>query len=84
MRFLLLDERFPRAVATALAEVELGVSRLPRALDVLPVCADARRIVDEIDVDALDAVRLHRTVDDLQVAIGAVHDRIAAVYFLPS
>jgi uncharacterized alpha-E superfamily protein len=84
LRFLLLDERFPRAVATALAEVELGVSRLPRALDVLPACGEARRIVASIDVDGLDAVRLHRVVDDIQIAIGAVHDRIAATYFLPA
>ena len=36
-----------------------------------------------VDVDTLDADRLHRLADDLQVAIATVHDHVAASYFLP-
>jgi len=36
-----------------------------------------------VDVDTLDADRLHRLADDMQVAIGVVHDHVAAAYFLP-
>jgi uncharacterized alpha-E superfamily protein len=81
LRFLLFDQRFPRALSTCLVEVELGVSRLPRGESVLAVCGQARRRLGAVEVDSLDAARLHDVVDDLQVAIGAVHDRIAATWF---
>ncbi len=84
LQFLLFDDRFPRSLATSLAEVAAGVSRLPRAAGVLPACAAVRARLAQIDVDALDAVRLHQVVDELQMAIGAVHDRIATTYFLAS
>ena len=82
LRFLLFDDRFPRSLATALAEVEAGVTRLPRADAVLPVCTDTRKLLAAADIDAIDAEHLHRVVDELQLAIGAVHDEIAATYFL--
>lgn len=82
LRFLLFDDRFPRSLATTLAEVEAGVTRLPRADAVLPVCTDARKLLAAANVDSMDAEHLHRVVDDLQLAIGAIHDEIAATYYL--
>jgi len=83
LRFLLFDDRFPRALTASLGEVEAGVSRLPRPDEVLPACAAARLHLAAVDVDTLDADRLHRLADDMQVAIGVVHDHVAAAYFLP-
>jgi uncharacterized alpha-E superfamily protein len=82
LRFLLFDERFPRSLATCLAEVEAGVARLPHAESVLPAAAKARSHLLHLDADALDAPRLHQEADELQLAIAAVHDQIAATYFL--
>jgi uncharacterized alpha-E superfamily protein len=83
LHFLLFDDRFPRAVTAALGEVEAGLSRLPRPEEVLPACAAARVHLAAVDVEALDAARLHDLADDLQVAIGAIHERVAECYFLP-
>ena len=83
LRFLLNDDRFPRSLAFCLAEIEGSVRRLPSPDDVLPSCAAARVHLAAVDVEALDAVRLHELADELQVAIGGVHDRIADTYFLP-
>ena len=63
--------------------MEAGLSRLPRPDEVLPSCAAARVHLAAVDVDTLDADRLHRLADDLQVAIATVHDHVAASYFLP-
>ena len=82
LHFLVFDERFPRSLATCLAEVEAGVSRLPRGEGVLPACAAARALLAGIDAASLDAARLHAAVDEVQAAIAAVHDAIAECYFL--
>lgn len=82
LHFLVFDERFPRSLATCLAEIEAGVRRLPTGTAVLPACEAARSRLAEIDAASLDAAQLHDAVDDLQVAIADVHDAIAERYFL--
>jgi uncharacterized alpha-E superfamily protein len=82
MHFLVFDERFPRSLATCLADIESGVRRLPRSAEVLPACEAAHACLADIDAASLDAERLHEAVDDVQVAIAAIHDAIAESYFL--
>ena len=55
LHFLVFDERFPRSLATCLAEIESGVRRLPRSDEVLPACEEAHARLADIDAASLDA-----------------------------
>ena len=83
LRFLFLDHEFPRSVMHCLnaAEEALGAIEhdrdAPRALRAL-----ARKVV-RTKVQGLAHDQLHDFIDDFQLGLTAIHQRIAEVYFLP-
>jgi uncharacterized alpha-E superfamily protein len=81
LRFLLQDQAFPRSAAFCIAEVRSCISGLPNVEPVLDACNHALRTLHALDVETLTGVDVHEAMDDLQIAIGAVHDAIAAAYF---
>ncbi|MCB1865228.1 MAG: alpha-E domain-containing protein [Chromatiales bacterium] len=81
LAFLLKDPSFPRAINYSLAAVAGGLDRLPHNEAPLREVGRARRLVDAADVHKLSQEELHRFIDEFQIALGDVHNAIAATYF---
>lgn len=84
LRFLLQDDRFPRAVGACLDEVRTQLKGLPRSEDALDACADAVMVVASAAVPRLAVGGLNEFLDEVQVALAAIHRHIDATYFRPS
>jgi uncharacterized alpha-E superfamily protein len=83
LRFLLLDTAFPRSVTCCLADVADSLGRLPRAERVRPACDDARDVLAGTPIEGLGGAELHELADRLQIALGAIHDRVVETYVRP-
>lgn len=79
--FVLLDEAFPRSVRFCLDCVGEQLEKLPRAEDALRSAGHARRTVGAADLSSLLGGELHGFMDEVQEAIGRVHDAIAATWW---
>jgi len=80
LRFLLMDDAFPRAVSCCLTDVMESLQRLPHPEVVLLACQQTRRLLAAVGLEDLDGDGLHELVDRLQVAIGSIHDQVMATY----
>ena len=81
LRFLLQDDRFPRAVNACLGEVRAHLKELPRAEEPIDACAMASLLVASAPVARLTLGGLGGFLDEVQVALGEVHGRIERTYF---
>ena len=81
LRFLLQDDRFPRAVSACLAETRSHLKGLPRAEDAIEATADAAIVVASAAVPRLAVGGLSEYLDEVQVALAAVHHHIDDTYF---
>ncbi len=83
LRFLLFDDRFPRALSPSLGEMEAGLCRCPDPTKCCPPAPRRGCTWPPSTSTPSTPTRLHRLADDLQMAIATVHDHVAASYFLP-
>jgi uncharacterized alpha-E superfamily protein len=83
LRFLLQDDRFPRAVAACLSEARSHLKGLARTEGPLEACANASMVVASAPVPRLTLGGLSGFVDELQNALTEVHDQIDRTYFHP-
>ncbi len=84
LRFLLQDDRFPRAVSACLAEARHQLKSLTLAEDALGACADAAMLVASAAVPRLTLGGLSGFLDEVQIALATIHHQIDATYFRPS
>jgi uncharacterized alpha-E superfamily protein len=80
LRFLLMDEAFPRSFTCCLADVVESLRRLPHPDVVLLACDEPRLLLATAGLDDLDGAGLHELVDRLQLAIGSIHDGVISTY----
>ena len=83
LRFLLQDDRFPRAVSACLTETRAQLKGLARAEDALDACTDAAMLVASAAVPRLTLGGLSEFLDEVQVALAEIHDQIDETYFRP-
>ncbi len=83
LRFLLQDDRFPRAVAACLSEARSHLKGLARTEGALEACTNASMVVAAAPVPRLTLGGLGAFVEELQVALTEVHDQIDRTYFHP-
>ena len=83
VRFLLQDEKFPRAAAHNLTTLTKVLQKLPNSGKVKWQVDKTRRLVRNQDIQQLLNKGLLRYIDDLQQELAAVHFRIANTWFLP-
>jgi uncharacterized alpha-E superfamily protein len=81
--FLLLDQRFPRAVGYCLAELDHSLRSLPRYDAALRGVLRLQRIIGEIDPRIVDPAELHAFLDETQLDLARIHEQIALTWFLP-
>jgi len=81
LRFLLLDQQFPRSVEHCLIEISRCLLELPRYDKTMAACAEAEIIVANARVGTLAREGLHDYVDALQLSLGNLHGTLADTYF---
>ncbi len=84
LRFLLQDDRFPRAVAACLSETRALLKDLARTEGPLEACTNAAMLVAAAPIPRLALSGLDDFVDELQVALAEIHHRVDQAYFHPS
>jgi len=84
LRFLLQDDRFPRAVSACLTETRSQLKGLARAEDTLDACTNAAMLVASAAVPRLTLGGLSEFLEEVQVALSDIHDQIDRTYFRPS
>lgn len=82
LKFLFQDKRFPRSFYHAICEVENSLQDLPRNEAPLRLVTRLQSIVSGAKLERLSQKELHEFIDELQIKLGAIHDQIAATYFL--
>jgi uncharacterized alpha-E superfamily protein len=88
VRFALLDAHFPRSVAFCLARVRTSLNYLPNSADASGALDAASGVLTRLvsvstngTGPALDGVALDAAMDEVQIALGAVHDVVTRTYF---
>lgn len=84
LRFLFKDGAFPRSVRHCLIEVGRCFENLPHGDSGLSNATHLQEFVTEAHPDELSQDELHMFIDDLQLALGEMHQQIAATYFVVS
>jgi uncharacterized alpha-E superfamily protein len=79
--FLLRDLKCPRTVEACVVEASRWLLELPRHSDAMQRCAALQTMLEEIDPDSLGIEHLHGFADELQAAIGEIHNAIASTWF---
>jgi len=83
LRFLFQNKEFPRSANHCVDACRQSLERLPRNEGALRVAGRLKRALESAKPTELDQQQLHAFVDDLQLAIGELHDEIARTWFLP-
>lgn len=81
VQFLLREQAFPRSVEHCLIEIERNLVELPHHDDSIASARTIHALLDTVGGAEVDLVWLHQFVDDLQLALGGLHDQLAATYF---
>lgn len=81
LRFLLQERRFPRAFLHTTCEVENCLTGLPHNEKPLKALGTLQRKVLRVKPEKLAQDELHGLIDDLQLGLAKVHQRIVEVYF---
>lgn len=83
--FLLGDPLCPRTVQACLTEGSRWLLEVPRHEDAMQACSDMQMLLDQSDAaELVETGSLHDFVDELQLALGTVHDRIHTTWFAPT
>ena len=82
VEFLLKDEKFPRAVAQCLADVNASFTLLPNNDEPLRSVTRAQRSVSNADVvSLLGDSTLHDFIDEVQADLGDIHRQMSSTWF---
>ncbi|WP_101756805.1 alpha-E domain-containing protein [Oceanicoccus sp. KOV_DT_Chl] len=81
--FLLKSEVFPRSTAFNLAELESCVQRLDHHDKTLGVIKTISKRLRTVDLSALEGIKLHQYIDDLQAELGSIHGVIYSTWLHP-
>lgn len=82
LRFLLQDERFPRAVRFCIAAAGREATSLPNPTPVLSYCSNAQRRLAGLEItEEITPSELHELVDVVELDIIGIHQALATTYF---
>lgn len=80
--FLLQDDKFPRAVAHCLGDVNASFRFLPNHDEPLRGVTKAQRLISEADIpQLLNKGKLHDYIDDVQAELGSIHNQLSSTWF---
>ena len=80
--FLLKDEKFPKAVAHCLADINESFTLLPNPDEPLRAVTHAQRVIRGCDVPhLLSSEELHGFIDEVQADLGGIHNQLSGAWF---
>ena len=82
--YLLHDTLFPRAVLHTLGEIHACIKQLPRNTAAVRTVARVQRLVRDSDMHEIFPQQFHVFIDDVQIALGEIHDSIRRTWFAPA
>jgi uncharacterized alpha-E superfamily protein len=82
VRFLLAEERFPRACVCCLRRAEEVLHRLPNSAPLLRRVSRMRRAIHRTSFESLGQGELHGFIDRLQLSLARTNDELARIYFV--
>jgi uncharacterized alpha-E superfamily protein len=83
LRFLLQDDRFPRAVSACLSDVRSQLKQLPGTEEPADACTTAALLVSAAPVSRLALRGLDEFLERVRLAVVEVHLAIESTYFRP-
>ena len=83
LSFLFHDTRFPRSFLHCIDAVDESVAELKNRESALRVIRALKRKLRKIDVAEINQASLHEFIDELQIEIQLLHDRLAEAFFPP-
>jgi len=83
LRFLFQHPDFPRSVRHCIESSRVSLERLPHNESALRVAGRLKRNLESTEPRKLNQQQLHAYVDDLQTAIGELHEEISRTWFPP-
>jgi len=83
IRFLLMDESFPRSIKCCIRSLEKSLQNLPRHENTAAPMNDVSRHLDSIDLDTATYETLHQFADELQVELADLHAAIFETWLNP-
>jgi uncharacterized alpha-E superfamily protein len=81
LTFLFTDPVFPRSFLHCVTRVEESLRNLPGAEGPLRTARAVGKLVTEVAPADLGREELHQFIDDLQLGLAALNDRITDAYF---
>jgi len=81
LRFLLQEERFPRALYHTLLEVESCLRTMPKHEKPLRLVKKLQRTLQRAKPQELKQEKLHEFIDQLQLGLITINDSISKTYF---
>ncbi|SER56037.1 Uncharacterized conserved protein, Alpha-E superfamily [Nitrosomonas sp. Nm51] len=81
LRFLLLQENFPRSFYHGLCQVGNCLGNLPRSNKVLRILTQLQKKLLRAKLQEFDQEKLHTFIDELQLGIIKINDSISKNYF---
>ena len=81
VQFLLREQAFPRSVEHCLIAISRNLVELPHHNEAMAAARATHSLLDTVVPGEVDLGWLHQFVDDLQLALGELHDQLAATYF---
>jgi len=83
LRFLFQHPDFPRSVRHCIEACRQSLERLPRNESALRIGGRLKRNLESTEPRKLNQQQLHAYIDDLQTAIGELHEEISRTWFPP-
>jgi uncharacterized alpha-E superfamily protein len=83
IRFLLQNPYFPRSAYYCASKVEASISALPRNEPALMISGRLKRSLTSSDVGRLNQADLNTFLDELQITISDLHNKLSETWFLP-
>ncbi len=83
LRFLLLDDDFPRSVYRCVALVDESLEELPRSEAPRSAVGRMEKVIKKGNIAKMaeSSSALHKFIDKLQVELGQIHNEIVRTYF---
>jgi len=81
LKFLLKEDRFPRALYYSVNELEQCLKALPRYKEILPHVNALQKQLRDSQPETLQQEKLHEFIDELQLGLSTINDNINNTYF---
>lgn len=81
LRFLLLNDKFPRALGHTLQQVQYCLNELPNSNEVVNLVKHVHKTLAAAQPQLLKQEKLHEFIDQVQIGLSDLHNKTADTYF---